>query len=113
MPHGFADPLDFLPLNDFLWPSVAWLKLSVAIPCWVKASKSADLNLFSVKQRLFSSGCDRVTEAELVSRANFVCVWLLLDVSGDTSQCEACKAPSPGVFSEQGTSRDMTTVTSH
>lgn len=82
MPHGFADPLDFLPLNDFLWASVAWLKSAVAIPCWVKASKSADLNLFGMKRRLFSSGCDRPMEARLAWRAHFICVWFDLMAAG-------------------------------
>lgn len=49
MPHGFADPLDLLPLNDFLWPSVAWLKYRRPFHVGSEASKSADLNLFSIR----------------------------------------------------------------
>lgn len=54
MPHGFADPLDFLPLNDFLWPSVAWLKYRRPFYVGSKLPSGVDLNLFSI---MVSSGC--------------------------------------------------------
>lgn len=55
MPHGSADPPDFLPFfNDFLWVECGLAQTPAAILCSVEVPESSNLNIFSI---MVSSGC--------------------------------------------------------
>lgn len=82
--------------SPFKWLSPAesgLAQISAAIPCWVKASKSADLNLFSIRVR---SGCFPQRDGGKARLTNSTRLHVFrLNGSSNTSRYEACEAPFP------------------